>query len=346
MLGKAGEAQELAAVEGHKRIFVTRVCVDLCEFPSRFETGRWGQRGRQRHDEIFGVAVACLNATRLNASPKFVQRVQTMASRRPAALRATSRSGPRAPMPPPAPALVPRHTPPEPASSAAHSRNPSTLSDFPDPRPPSSTSTSTAFSTSQQTQSQNTIIKSPVKRGATKEAGTNIQVVIRCRFVLMLSETRPIRTSLLILSGPSKNELAEGTPTIISVDGPRSQEVNVLVAPPPSAEAKTYGVQSLPLTKTYVFDHVYGPDAEQAMIYQDVVAPMLTEVLDGYNCTIFAYGQTGTGKTWGHMIRTSHLLIHLLLGTPCKATSNLHQPAFHQPKPALFPAFCLVFSNV
>lgn len=33
------------------------------------------------------------------------------------------------------------------------------------------------------------------------------------------------------------------------------------------------------------------------MLYGDVVAPILDEVLMGYNCTIFAYGQTGTGKT-------------------------------------------------
>lgn len=25
---------------------------------------------------------------------------------------------------------------------------------------------------------------------------------------------------------------------------------------------------------------------------------MVNEVLDGFNCTIFAYGQTGTGKTY------------------------------------------------
>jgi kinesin family protein 11 len=33
------------------------------------------------------------------------------------------------------------------------------------------------------------------------------------------------------------------------------------------------------------------------MVYQSVVGPVLTEVLSGYNCTVFAYGQTGTGKT-------------------------------------------------
>lgn len=33
------------------------------------------------------------------------------------------------------------------------------------------------------------------------------------------------------------------------------------------------------------------------MVYQAVVGPVLEEVFRGYNCTIFAYGQTGTGKT-------------------------------------------------
>jgi len=28
------------------------------------------------------------------------------------------------------------------------------------------------------------------------------------------------------------------------------------------------------------------------------VSPIVNEVLEGYNCTIFAYGQTGTGKTY------------------------------------------------
>ncbi|WAQ84187.1 hypothetical protein PtA15_4A639 [Puccinia triticina] len=50
--------------------------------------------------------------------------------------------------------------------------------------------------------------------------------------------------------------------------------------------------------KVYPFDHVFGPEADQALIFTDVVAPILTEVLQGYNCTIFAYGQTGTGKTY------------------------------------------------
>jgi GTPase SAR1 family protein len=32
-------------------------------------------------------------------------------------------------------------------------------------------------------------------------------------------------------------------------------------------------------------------------VYKSVVAPLVQQVLQGYNCTVFAYGQTGTGKT-------------------------------------------------
>ena len=52
-----------------------------------------------------------------------------------------------------------------------------------------------------------------------------------------------------------------------------------------------------PVSKTYGFDSVFGPEADQTIVYREVVENMLDEVIAGYNCTIFAYGQTGTGKT-------------------------------------------------
>ncbi|KAL4734829.1 kinesin-like protein bimC [Aspergillus similis] len=50
--------------------------------------------------------------------------------------------------------------------------------------------------------------------------------------------------------------------------------------------------------KTYTFDKVFSAAADQITVYEDVVLPIVTEMLAGYNCTIFAYGQTGTGKTY------------------------------------------------
>jgi len=46
------------------------------------------------------------------------------------------------------------------------------------------------------------------------------------------------------------------------------------------------------------FDKVYDQEATQSQIYIDVVAPLIGQVLEGYNCTVFAYGQTGAGKTY------------------------------------------------
>ena len=36
----------------------------------------------------------------------------------------------------------------------------------------------------------------------------------------------------------------------------------------------------------------------QVDVYRCVAKPLVDEVLAGFNCTIFAYGQTGTGKTF------------------------------------------------
>lgn len=49
--------------------------------------------------------------------------------------------------------------------------------------------------------------------------------------------------------------------------------------------------------KTYLFDRVFGPHATQAQVYEEAAKPIVKDVLSGYNGTIFAYGQTSSGKT-------------------------------------------------
>lgn len=46
------------------------------------------------------------------------------------------------------------------------------------------------------------------------------------------------------------------------------------------------------------FCQVFGPKAQQRSIYDYAISPFVKDVLEGYNCTVFAYGQTGTGKTY------------------------------------------------
>lgn len=50
--------------------------------------------------------------------------------------------------------------------------------------------------------------------------------------------------------------------------------------------------------KEFYFDRVFSPDAPQVNVYNVVVRPLISQVLTGYNCSVFAYGQTGTGKTY------------------------------------------------
>lgn len=49
--------------------------------------------------------------------------------------------------------------------------------------------------------------------------------------------------------------------------------------------------------KTYLFDRVFGPNATQSQVYEEAAKPIVKDVLSGYNGTIFAYGQTSSGKT-------------------------------------------------
>ncbi|OXB35754.1 kinesin family member 11 [Cryptococcus neoformans] len=121
--------------------------------------------------------------------------------------------------------------------------------------------------------------------GANMDGEINIQVVVRCR-------------------GRSQQEVDQASPVITTTTGPISKMVTVETTPLPSATlstfttASTYGGTHQPTTKTYPFDKVFGPEADQTMVFNEVAEGMLGEVLSGYNCTIFAYGQTGTGKTY------------------------------------------------
>ena len=107
------------------------------------------------------------------------------------------------------------------------------------------------------------------------DADANIQVVVRCR-------------------GRSDREASEGSPVVVNIEGPLSKEVLIRT----EAAKMDLGVVIPPTTKTYSFDRVFGFVADQAVVYKEVVAPILDQVLSGYNCTLFAYGQTGTGKTY------------------------------------------------
>ncbi|XP_068101941.1 kinesin heavy chain [Hyperolius riggenbachi] len=50
-------------------------------------------------------------------------------------------------------------------------------------------------------------------------------------------------------------------------------------------------------SKPYVYDKVLTPNSTQEQVYNACAKQIVKDVLDGYNGTIFAYGQTSSGKT-------------------------------------------------
>lgn len=49
---------------------------------------------------------------------------------------------------------------------------------------------------------------------------------------------------------------------------------------------------------SFKFDYVYDEASTQAFVYENTARPAVLSTLEGYNATVLAYGQTGTGKTY------------------------------------------------
>ncbi|CAD5320516.1 unnamed protein product [Arabidopsis thaliana] len=100
-----------------------------------------------------------------------------------------------------------------------------------------------------------------------KEKGVNVQVLLRCR---------PF----------SDDELRSNAPQVLTCND-LQREVAV-----------SQNIAGKHIDRVFTFDKVFGPSAQQKDLYDQAVVPIVNEVLEGFNCTIFAYGQTGTGKTY------------------------------------------------
>ena len=54
--------------------------------------------------------------------------------------------------------------------------------------------------------------------------------------------------------------------------------------------------------KMFTFDGVFDPDSITENIYADICYPLVEGVIEGYNGTVFAYGQTGCGKSFSMQV--------------------------------------------
>jgi len=95
-----------------------------------------------------------------------------------------------------------------------------------------------------------------------------VKVVVRCR-PLSTKETQNKRKKIVQVDGKSGQ---------ITIKGTKKDQKKEIV-------------------KTFTFDQVYDENSTQREIYENTAKPIVQSSLDGYNGTIFAYGQTGTGKS-------------------------------------------------
>lgn len=114
--------------------------------------------------------------------------------------------------------------------------------------------------------SENNIVRTP---SANASNSSNIQVYVRCR-------------------SRNQREIDEKSSVVISTMGPQGKEVIFSASSSPLSYQK----------KTYTFDQVFGAESDQDLVFNTTAKNYIEEMLHGYNCTIFAYGQTGTGKTY------------------------------------------------
>ncbi|KAM4612456.1 kinesin-like protein KIF3B [Discoglossus pictus] len=99
------------------------------------------------------------------------------------------------------------------------------------------------------------------------KSSETVRVVVRCR---------PMNSK----------ELASGFEKVVEVDVKLGQV---------AVKAKGAAHE---VPKTFTFDAVYDSNSKQVELYDETFRPLVDSVLLGFNGTIFAYGQTGTGKTY------------------------------------------------
>jgi hypothetical protein len=66
------------------------------------------------------------------------------------------------------------------------------------------------------------------------------------------------------------------------------------MSPGPAAPAAGPGAKK----QTFAFDHVLPPESTQHQVFTATAQPLITRFLEGFNCTMLAYGQTSSGKTF------------------------------------------------
>ena len=108
--------------------------------------------------------------------------------------------------------------------------------------------------------------KSSSTSGGGGGGGSTIQVVIRLR---PMNESEKRHGTLPVITAKT----TERSVQVIKGKGRKQQKSN------------------------YLFDNVFTAFSSQEEVFEATVKPVINDVMRGFESTVFAYGQTGTGKT-------------------------------------------------
>ncbi|KAJ6974315.1 kinesin-like protein KIN-14S [Populus alba x Populus x berolinensis] len=117
--------------------------------------------------------------------------------------------------------------------------------------------------------------------------------LLKKKYLQELSERKRLYNEVIELKGNIKVfcrcrplnqvEITNGSNHVVEFDSSLDNELQII-----SSDSSK---------KQFKFDHVFRPEDNQEAVFAQT-KPIVTSVLDGYNVCIFAYGQTGTGKTF------------------------------------------------
>lgn len=124
----------------------------------------------------------------------------------------------------------------------------------------------------------------------------NVKVMVRCRPPLLAGQinntTNSKRRQPIISDGVNQNVVQvqedDRCVEILLADGNNNKE-----------------------PRQFYFDSVFGPESDNEQVYMRSVRKLVQSAFLGYNCTVFLYGQTGTGKTYTHSSLALSSFAHL-----------------------------------
>ena len=113
----------------------------------------------------------------------------------------------------------------------------------------------------------------------------NLKVAIRIRPPLPREITKNIPFRSIAITNKEKNTIS-----LVEYIGLEINEENI--------QKEWISSPQLFILHKYIFDEIFDINSSQEEVYNISAKPAVDSVLEGYNSTIFAYGQTGTGKTF------------------------------------------------